>query len=67
MAKFFRGPYASYVQETHGEGIYFATDKGIIKMNGVDYIGPLGNSTAVKLIAPNADGSKFVIDRKSVV
>lgn len=61
MAKFFRGPYASYVQETHGEGIYFATDKGIIKMNGVDYIGPLGNSTAVKLIAPNADGSKFVI------
>lgn len=61
MAKFFRGPYASYVQETHGEGIYFATDKGIIKMNGVDYIGPLGNSTAVKLIAPNEDGSKFII------
>ena len=40
MAKFFRGPYASYVQAQHGEGIYFATDKGIIKMGGVDYIGP---------------------------
>ena len=61
MAKFFRGPYSSYVQATHGEGIYFATDKGIIKMNGVDYIGPLGDSTAVKLITPNEDGSKFVI------
>lgn len=61
MAKFFRGPYASYVQETHGEGIYFATDKGIIKMGGKDYIGPLGDSTVVKSIALNADGSKFVI------
>lgn len=61
MAKFFRGPYASYVQETHGEGIYFATDKGIIKMGGVDYIGPLKDSTAVKSIALNADSSKFVI------
>lgn len=61
MVKFFRGPYASYVQETHGEGIYFATDKGIIKMGGVDYIGPLKDSTAVKNIALNADGSKFVI------
>ena len=61
MAKFFRGPYASYVQETHGEGIYFATDKGIIKMGGVDYIGPLKDSTVVKSIALNADSSKFVI------
>lgn len=61
MAKFFRGPYASYVQETHGEGIYFATDKGIIKMGGIDYIGPLKDSTAVKSIDLNADGSKFVI------
>lgn len=61
MAKFFRGPYLSYVQETHGEGIYFATDRGIIKMGGKDYIGPLGDSTAVKSIALNADGSKFVI------
>ena len=61
MAKFFRGPYASYVQETHGDGIYFATDKGIIKMNGKDYIGQLADSTAVKNIALNADGDKFVV------
>lgn len=61
MAKFFRGPYASYVQATHGEGIYFAIDKGIIKMNGRDYIGPLADSTAVKNIALNADGDKFVV------
>lgn len=61
MAKFFRGPYASYVQATHGEGIYFATDKGVIKMGGVDYIGPLKDSTAVKSIALNADSSKFVV------
>lgn len=61
MAKFFRGPYASYVQATHGEGIYFATDKGVIKMGGVDYIGPLKDSTAVKGIALNADSSKFVV------
>lgn len=61
MEKFFRGPYASYVQATHGEGIYFATDKKIIKMNGVDYIGPLADSSAVKSIALNDDGSKFVI------
>lgn len=61
MAKFFRGPYASYVQATHGEGIYFATDKGVIKMGGVDYIGPLKDSTAVKSIELNADSSKFVV------
>lgn len=61
MANFFRGPYASYVQSLHGEGIYFATDKGIIKMNGKDYIGPLAESTAVKNIALSADGDKFVV------
>lgn len=61
MAKFFRGPYASYVQETHGEGIYFATDRGIIKMGGKDYIGPLANSTAVKNIVLNEAGDKFVV------
>ena len=61
MIQFFRGPYASYVQNTHGNGIYFATDKGIIKMNGVDYTGPLKDSTAVKTITLNAAGDKFII------
>lgn len=61
MIQFFKGPYASYVDATHGSGIYFATDKGIIKMGGKDYVGPLGDSTAVKNIALNADGDKFVV------
>ena len=61
MIKFYRGPYASYVKETHGDGIYFAIDKGIIKMNGKDYIGQLANSTAVKSIALNTDGDKFIV------
>lgn len=61
MAKFFRGPYASYVQSVHGEGIYFATDTGIIKMGGKDYIGPLSESTAVKNIALNEAGDRFII------
>lgn len=51
MAKFFRGPYASYVQSLHGEGIYFATDKGIIKMNGVDYLGPNKDNEMVSSIS----------------
>lgn len=61
MIKFFKGPYASYVQETHGEGIYFAIDKGIIKLGGKDYIGPLADSTAVKNIAISDDGASFVV------
>lgn len=61
MVKFFRGPYASYNLEEHGQGVYFATDKGIIKMNGKDYIGPLGDSTAVKSVELSEDGSKFIV------
>lgn len=61
MSKFFRGPYASYVQSLHGDGIYFAIDKGIIKMGGKDYIGPLAKSTAVKDIALNERGDRFIV------
>lgn len=58
---FYRGAFASYDSSVHGEGIYFATDKGIILMGGKSYIGPLGDSTAVKNISLNADGDKFVV------
>lgn len=61
MVKFFRGAYESYDQSVHGEGIYFATDKGIIRMGGKDYLGPLASSTAVKNIELNQTGDKFVI------
>lgn len=62
MIKFYRGLYASYVLETHGQGIYFATDKKVIIMNGTEYIGPLADSTAVKSITLSDDGSKFVVE-----
>lgn len=58
---FYRGIYEKYDSSVHGQGIYFATDRGIIRMGGKDYIGPLGDSTAVKSIALNTDGDKFVI------
>ena len=61
MVKFFRGAYESYDQSVHGEGIYFATDKGIIRMGGKDYLGPLAGTTAVESIALNQTGDKFVI------
>lgn len=58
---FFRGAYDKYDQSIHGDGIYFAIDKNIIRMGGKDYVGPLANATAVKNISLNADGSKFVV------
>lgn len=61
MVKFFRGAYESYDQSVHGEGIYFATDKCIIKMGGKDYLGPLASSTAVKNIELSETGDKFII------
>ena len=61
MVQFFRGAYNSYDKSVHGEGIYFATDKGVIKMGGKDYLGPLADSTAVKTIELNEAGDKFII------
>ena len=49
MIKFYYGPYNSYSSTTHADGVYFATDKKVIRLNGVDYIGNI-----------NADGSNFV-------
>ena len=49
MIKFYYGPYNSYSSTTHADGIYFATDKKVIRLNGVDYIGNI-----------NADGTNFV-------
>ena len=58
--KFFRGPYASYNQDTHGAGIYFATDKGIIKMGGKDYVGDL-NSPEKFVSNVELDGSNLKV------
>ena len=39
LVKFYRGKYGSYNATTHKDGVYFAEDKQIIKMNDVEYGG----------------------------
>lgn len=39
QVKFYRGEYAKYSQATHKDGIFFAGDKQVIIMNGVEYGG----------------------------
>lgn len=39
LVKFYRGSYASYSETTHADGVYFASDKQLIIMNGVEYGG----------------------------
>ena len=39
QVKFYRGEYAKYNQNTHKDGIFFAGDKHLIIMNGVEYGG----------------------------
>lgn len=63
MVQFFRGPYASYKATDHANGIYFATDKGIIKMNGKDYIGPLqGAEKVVESIRADISKNCFIVE-----
>ena len=39
QVKFYRGKYSNYSQDTHKDGIFFAGDKHLIIMNGVEYGG----------------------------
>lgn len=39
QVKFYRGEYGKYNQDTHKDGIFFAGDKHLIIMNGVEYGG----------------------------
>ena len=39
LVKFYRGGYDSYNQTTYADGVYFASDKQLIIMNGVEYGG----------------------------
>ena len=39
LVKFYRGDYAKYAKATMSDGIYFAADKQLIIMNGVEYGG----------------------------
>lgn len=39
LVKFYRGEYAKYAKDTMADGIYFAQDKQLIIMNGIEYGG----------------------------
>ena len=39
LVKFYRGMRESYNETTHADGVYFASDKQLIMMNGVEYGG----------------------------
>ena len=39
LVKFYRGKRESYNKDTHADGVYFASDKQLIMMNGVEYGG----------------------------
>ena len=58
MIKFYYGPYNSYSSTTHADGIYFATDKKVIRLNGVDYIGNINvdGTNFIKSITKNSEG-----------
>lgn len=62
MVKFYRGLYEKYNQETHADGIYFATDKGVIRMNGKDYVGALGTQEAVTRVELSTDGTELEVE-----
>ena len=39
LVKFYRGSYEGYNKTTHADGVYFASNKQLIMMNGVEYGG----------------------------
>lgn len=61
MNRFYQGLKAKYVLETHGQGIYFATDTAEIIMGGVAYTGALSSGKVVRNIAFVEADSKFVV------
>ena len=61
MIKFFRGLKSAYQVDTHGSGIYFATDTKEILHNGNSYVGELPDKLKILDVNLNDDGSKLVI------
>lgn len=65
MIKFYRGLKANYVLETHGSGIYFATDTYEILMNGKAYVGEVSGVSLSEdgktLIVSKSDGSSLEV------
>lgn len=61
LIPFYRGLKASYVESTHGNGIYFAKDTKEILMGGVSYTGALADGKVVRNITLAEDGASFII------
>lgn len=60
--KFYRGPEASYVQETHANGLYFCTDSHKIFLDGQAYGGQdLGVDKVVSNVELDADPTKIKV------
>jgi hypothetical protein len=53
LVKFYKGLYANYSEDTMTDGVYFATDKHVIRLNGADYGGL--NADVFKGIVGNLD------------
>lgn len=45
LVKFYKGAYEKYDSKTMTDGIYFATDKQIVIMDGKEYVGAVGDVT----------------------
>lgn len=58
---FYRGLREKYVAETHGGGIYFATDTLEILVNNASYSGVLKTEVLVSEISLSEDNTKLVI------
>lgn len=65
MIKFYRGLKTNYVLETHGSGIYFATDTYEILMNGKAYVGQVSgvsvSDDGKTLIVSKSDGTSLEV------
>lgn len=57
MIKFFRGPASSFDKVAHKDGLYFATDKGEIYLNGSVY----GSEYSVTDVKMNENGTELIV------
>lgn len=60
---FFRGLREKYSLESHGAGIYFATDTKEILQNGISYVGTLPDKNLIQDVALNEAGDAIVITK----
>ena len=61
MSVFYRGLKEKYSLESHGNGIFFATDTKEIIQNGIAYTGELSDLNLVKDVVLSEDGTKITV------